>query len=90
MEKRIKMTCEGCNEVYDLRKTSEIPDHVFFMRCNWCPSCEINAKEDYEEWYDENESGEPEQPTPDNQLCMPFLFEEIGIETNVKEYTKCL
>ncbi len=82
MEQRIQMTCECCNKVYDLRKTDEIPVHVFFMRCNFCIECDFNNKmtDYYSEWWDENENGDNiPTPVPDNQLCMPFVFEEIGI-----------
>lgn len=78
---RIQLTCEGCGKVHDLRKTDEIPAHVFFMRCNWCPCCEDTAEGYYEEWYDENESAENiPTPVPDNQLCMPFIFDELEIK----------
>jgi hypothetical protein len=82
---RIQMTCEGCGKVYDLTKTEEIPAHVFLMRCNWCPNCEDKAEDYYEEWYDENESSEEQPPPiPDNQLCLPFIFDELEIK--VKEH----
>ncbi len=88
--KQIKLTCENCNEVWDLIKTPELPEHVFFMRCNWCPKCEDTATDYYEEWWDENENGDNvPTPVPDNQLCMPFIFEEIGIKENIKIKTLC-
>lgn len=78
---RISLTCENCNHVWDLRKTNELPTHVFFMRCNWCPKCEDEAKDYYEEWWDENENNidSPKISVGDNQLCMPFIMEEIGV-----------
>jgi hypothetical protein len=80
---RIQLTCEGCNKVYDLEKTPEIPAHVFSMHCNFCPVCEDSAESYYEEWWDEDENN-PDTPKPipvgDNQLCMPFLFDEIGVQ----------
>lgn len=84
MEQRIQLTCETCGKVHDLRKTKELPDHVFFMRCNWCIECEDRAKDYYEEWWDEDENNPDTQPIPvsDNQLCLPFIFEEIGIKEN--------
>lgn len=77
----IKLTCENCNQVHELRKTPELPAHVFFMRCNWCPNCEDDAQDYYKEWWDENENGDS-IPVPDNQLCMPFIFQEIGVKEN--------
>ena len=63
-------------------KTEEIPAHVFFMRCNWCPLCEDQAKDYYKEWWDEDEDN-PDKPKPipvgDNQLCLPFIMDEIGV-----------
>lgn len=75
------MTCQGCGHIYDLKKTEEIPAHVFFMKCNWCPICEESAEDYWEEWWDENEDGgvNPSYPIPDNQLCLPFIFDEIGV-----------
>lgn len=89
---RIQLTCEWCSKVYDLKKTEEIPKHVFFMKCNWCPACEDTADDYYNEWWDEDDNDGKEQPTPvpDNQLCMPFLFDEIGIKEPTKELTKQL
>lgn len=86
MEK-IKLTCENCHEVHDLKKTPELPAHVFFMRCNWCPCCEDDANGYWEEWWDEDENDPAMQPIPvgDNQLCMPFIFDEIGIKEIEKE-----
>lgn len=81
---RIKLTCGCCGKVWDLRKTNELSAHVFSLRCNYCPDCqEANRMEDYyNEWWDESENDPHDQPIPvgDNQLCLPFLFEEIGIK----------
>jgi hypothetical protein len=82
---RISLTCETCGKVHDLRKTDEIPAHVFFMRCNWCIECEDQAQDYYNEWWEESENGDNiPTPVPDNQLCMPFIFDEIGVK-EVKE-----
>lgn len=79
---RIQLTCQNCKTVHDLTKTEEIPKHVFFMKCNWCPNCEDEADEYYNEWWDKNDNDgtPPPPPVPDNQLTMPFIFEEIGIQ----------
>lgn len=50
METRIKMLCKGCGKVHDLPRTDEIPDHILVMACNFCPSCEDNPDDCYEEW----------------------------------------
>lgn len=86
---RIQLTCECCNKVWDLSKTNEIPAHIFFMRCNFCIECDFNGKmtDYYEEWWNEDDndpSGPNFNPVPDNQLCLPFIFDEIGIP-HVKE-----
>ncbi len=81
---RINLTCECCHRVWDLEKTSEIPSYVFFMRCNFCIDCDLAGRMDahYEEWWDEDENS-PDKPTPipvgENQLCFPFIFDEIGV-----------
>jgi hypothetical protein len=78
----IHLTCQTCQKVYELEKTSEIPAHVFTMKCNWCPVCEDTADDYYEEWWDEKDNEKPENapiPVPDNQLCFPFIMEELGI-----------
>lgn len=53
------------------------------MGCNWCPCCEDRAEDYYEEWYNPREEGGEAKllPTdvPDNQLCFPFIMDEIGI-----------
>jgi hypothetical protein len=80
---QIQLTCEHCKKVYDLDKSSELPAHVFFLHCNFCPECEDSAKGYYEEWWDEDENNpDTHKPVPvgDNQLCMPFLFDEIGVQ----------
>lgn len=80
---QIRLTCEHCRTVHDLRKTPELPAHVFVMRCNWCPHCEGQVDDYYSEWWDDDEDGNKgnpvPQPVPDNQLCMPFIMDEIGI-----------
>lgn len=86
---RIKLTCETCHTTHDLEKTEEIPEHVIFMRCNWCPCCEDQADDYYKEWWDdENNPKSYPIPVPDNQLCMPFIFDEIGVEVQVCDASK--
>lgn len=76
----IKITCDTCGFVHDVARTNEIPFSVISMGCNWCPKCEDTAETYYEEWYNENDGdGEPPMPTPDNQLVMPFIFDEMNI-----------
>lgn len=81
---RIQLTCECCGKVWDLEKTPEIPAHVFLMRCNFCLECDMNGKmmDYYCEWWDED-GNNPDNPKPipvsDNQLCMPFIFDELEI-----------
>lgn len=49
--KTIKIICEHCNQVFEVRCTSEIPNDVKSLGCNWCPACEDEADEYYHEWY---------------------------------------
>ena len=80
---RINLNCENCHTVYDFKKTNELPKHVFFMRCNWCPKCEDDANDYYKEWWDKDDNNPNKTksiPVGDNQLCMPFILDEIGVK----------
>lgn len=75
---QIKITCD-CGMIHEVERTSEIPDNVISMGCNWCPVCMDSADAPYEEWYneDDGENGEPKPiPIGDNQLVMPFDIED--------------
>lgn len=52
----ITLFCETCHYKHKLDKTSEIPEHINFMRCNWCPNCDDLAQGDYNEWWDDEET----------------------------------
>ena len=77
----ISLHCQLCGEVHTLPKTPELPLHVFILKCNWCIKCEDRADDYYNEWWDESENDgkEPISETPDNQLCMPFIMDELQI-----------
>lgn len=81
---RINITCDTCGKVHDVNRTNEIPRWVIGLACNWCLCCEDQAEDYYEERYipDEEGGGRSEIPTPipDNQLVMPFIFDEIGVQ----------
>lgn len=81
---KINIACENCGMVHEVRRTNEIPDWVISMGCNWCPNKDCHPQEDYEEWYNPKNEGDelPVEPIPvgDNQLTMPFIFDEIGIK----------
>ena len=62
--KNIEIKCENCSEVHAVPRTSEIPDDVVFLRCNWCPACYESATEHYKEWYNYEEV----EIVPENQL----------------------
>ncbi len=51
MELRIKLKCECCGKVHDLPRTSEIPEDVNNMACNFCIECEDKMTDYYNEWY---------------------------------------
>lgn len=86
---KINLYCEGCNTTIEVNRTSEIPDWVISLRCNWCPSCEDSADEYWEEWYYPDREGgdliEIPEPIPDNQLCLPFIFDEIEVNKPKKQ-----
>ena len=79
------LTCETCGHVYDMEHKPEssgdwIKPHILRVKCNWCPKCEDRGEGYWEEFLDENDDQEPlPAPVPDNQLTMPFLFDELGI-----------
>lgn len=81
----MKLICDGCKATYDMKKTSEIPAHIFVIHCNWCPKCEDSAEDYWEQYWDDNEDGNNgtplPTPVPDNQLCFPFIFDELEILT---------
>ena len=88
--KTIQLTCQKCKTKHSLKKTNEIPDNIFFLKCNWCPNCEDRADDYYYEWWDEDENNTEKtntEPVGDNQLCMPFIFEEINITKNIIQTT---
>ena len=77
---KIKITCDTCCEIHEVSRTNEIPKHVISMGCNWCPNCEDRAKSYYKEWYNYTDEDNENigDNIPDNQLVMPFIFEEIN------------
>ena len=79
----INLTCDTCGKVHVVERTSEIPGWVIALACNWCPLCEDQADGYWEQRYLPDEEGEdykePLQPVPDNQLTMPFIFDELEI-----------
>jgi len=77
MEK-INITCDTCHVTHEVNRTSEIPSNVVSLYCNWCPDCEDKATEYYEERYNTNDGDNNiPDPVPDNQLCLPFILDEI-------------
>lgn len=86
-QEKISLKCETCGETHILNKTPELPAHVFNLKCNWCIKCEDRAEDYYYEWWDDNENDgkEPMPDPPDNQLCLPFIFDEIGVLEGVQE-----
>lgn len=89
----INLTCDTCRKVHDVKRTSEIPGWVIALACNWCPLCEDQAEDYWEERYIPSEEGGdiPSEltPVPDNQLTMPFIFEEIGVKNAEPEKIAC-
>ncbi len=65
-----KLICEASGCVHIMNRTSEIPDHINILRCNWCINCEDKAQDYYNEWWDEEENKiENERiPVAPNQL----------------------
>lgn len=82
---KIKITCEGCSKTHEVNRDNEAPKDAVSMGCNWCPDCEDSAEDYYEEWYNTGgDSKESSPDIPDNQLMMPFIFDEIGINESIE------
>lgn len=53
---RIKLLCDCCGKAHGLPRTSEIPDEVTALKCNFCIECEDKMNDYYhEEYIDESE-----------------------------------
>ncbi len=47
---KINMTCDHCKKVIVCERTSDIPDSVTELFCNWCsPDCEDEVRDYYHE-----------------------------------------
>lgn len=82
MSGKIKIYCD-CGKSFDVNRDKESPKNAISMGCNWCPVCEDTAEDYYYEWYNESDSGEQPEPTPDNQLMLFTDFDEIINEQKV-------
>ena len=56
---KIKIKCNGCNKIHDVERTSDIPNDVIALSCNWCPECSDSATDYYTEQYIYSELEEP-------------------------------
>jgi len=80
----IPITCDGCHTTHQVTRDSTAPKNAISMGCNWCPICGDQAEDIYDEWYNENDGdgdNEKDIPVDPNQLCMPFIIDEI-LETS--------
>jgi len=68
MNHQIKMHCQGCKTTHIVYIDINAPEGVTSMSCNWCPLCEDDADNYFEEWYNYSEP-EPEINDP-NQLTL--------------------
>lgn len=78
---RINITCDTCKTTHHVRRTNEIPAHIISMGCNWCPLCEDKSEGNYEEWYNKSDNNNTPHDIPNNQLVMPFIFDDINDNT---------
>ena len=80
----IKINCD-CGKSFDVTRHKEAPASAISMGCNWCPVCmdTVSAHCYYEEWYNESDSEDRAEPTPDNQLMLfTGLYEIINQPLN--------
>jgi hypothetical protein len=65
--RKINITCDICHKTHEVGRTSEIPEEVTELFCNWCPECEDKADDYYDERYGYDPIPEPIDP---NQLTL--------------------
>jgi len=54
---KIKFVCEHCNHSMDIEITKEMPHGTVAGWCNYCPKCEDEMGDYYDEWFvDENDN----------------------------------
>ncbi len=68
----IQITCKGCNTTHTVERTEEIPVEATSMGCNWCPDCEDEPEENYNEWYYLATEKEVVEVNLENQLELSF------------------
>lgn len=64
--RKIEIKCTGCSSIHTVRRDTEAPHNAISMVCNWCPDCQDQADDYYEESYVLKED-DPEFVDP-NQL----------------------
>lgn len=84
MARKINITCEGCHTTTEVTRTNEIPDNIISMGCNWCPSCEEDAEDYYDEWYNTGDGDTPQADEPIN----PRQKEIFPLYPDEKHYEK--
>lgn len=47
----IYMVCANCNKSIKVTRTSDIPHNAEYGYCNYCPSCEDDMDDYYDEWF---------------------------------------
>lgn len=62
----ILLKCDFCKREYDIDRDRDVPERATSISCNWCPKCEENAKEYYEEKY--NFDDPPDYGNNPNQI----------------------
>ena len=52
---KLKFTCENCSHSFEVELTIDIPNGAVAGWCNYCPRCEDEMQDYYDEWFvDEN------------------------------------
>jgi hypothetical protein len=46
----IEIHCDGCKAIHTVQRTLDIHPRAKRLGCNWCPKCEENATDYYQEW----------------------------------------
>jgi len=72
---KIKITCETCGKVHEVKRDKEAPENAISMGCNWGPCCEDRAEDYYDEWYN--------YPDPNDKVDDPHQLVLFSITDDI-------
>ena len=84
---KIKIKCKGCHKVHDVERTSEIPNDVIHLTCNWCPECSDTATDYYNEEYVYEELIEYNEVVKYNGQIYKFVSNRADGTSVIKDFS---